>query len=102
MLATAADDGTVRLWDLPARKEVAVLPGHSTTHPQVALSRDGRTLAAVGADTRVLLWDLDVDSWRARLCALAGRNLRGEEWREFLPDRPYRRTCDPHAEFMAS
>ncbi len=45
----------------------------------------------------VTIWDdvlwTDVDAMEARLCAVAGRSLTEDEWREFLPGRPYRTTC---------
>ena len=40
-----------------------------------------------------LLVSSDLERWRRRICALVGRNLTGQEWRRYLPDRPYRETC---------
>jgi hypothetical protein len=71
---------------------VSALAGHSTTYPHLALSPDGRTLAAVGADTGVLLWDL---KWRrgAGDGASSPAGTFSPEWRDFPPQRTYRRTC---------
>ena len=46
----------------------------------------------------VTIWDrqlfsTNLESWRSRLCRLAGRNLTTEEWAQFLPGEPYRKTC---------
>jgi hypothetical protein len=54
----------------------------------VAFRPDSHLLAATGTGHEVLLWDLDVASWR-RLCQLAGRDLTAE----FLPQRDYHSTC---------
>jgi DNA-binding SARP family transcriptional activator/WD40 repeat protein len=40
------------------------------------------------------LWNADPTSWVKIACAIAGRNLTRSEWRSYLPDLPYRRTCD--------
>jgi hypothetical protein len=53
----------------------------------------GRMLAIAFQDGRVLLWDLDPASWRARACAVAGRRLTEQEWEDFLPGRPYQPYC---------
>jgi class 3 adenylate cyclase len=49
--------------------------------------------AAGGFDETVVSWDLNPASLFARACQLAGRDLTEAEWRQYLPDRPYRRTC---------
>jgi WD40 repeat protein len=92
-LATAADDATVRLWDVAARRQLAAIGGHSDTAPRLSLSPDGRVLAAIGTGTTLHLWNMSVTSWRQQLCDLAGRNLTRAEWEEFLRGRPYQKTC---------
>ena len=39
------------------------------------------------------LWNTDPASWVRIACSIAGRNLTEAEWRQYLPDRPYSRTC---------
>ena len=58
-LAAAAWDGTIRLWDVPERREIAKLPDHDTT-PAVAMtfSPNGRYLAVVGYNNRIRLWNV--------------------------------------------
>ena len=36
-----------------------------------------------------LVWTADPPSWIHTACAIAGRNLTLDEWRQYLPDRPY-------------
>jgi WD40 repeat protein len=57
-LATAAADGTVKLWDVAGGKELATLRGHSGWVVGVALAPEGDTLAAVTypADSTLRLW----------------------------------------------
>ena len=56
-LASAGDDGTVRLWDPATGAEQATLTGHTSAVYAVAFSPDGRRLASAGSDGTVRLWD---------------------------------------------
>ena len=56
-LASAGDDGTVRLWDPATGAELAALTGHDDPVNAVAFSPDGRRLASAGDDGTVRLWD---------------------------------------------
>ena len=38
-------------------------------------------------------YDTDPDAWIAHACAVAGRNLTADEWRDAFGDRSYRKTC---------
>jgi WD40 repeat protein len=57
-LASAAEDHTIRLWDLASRRLTATLAGHAGAVTSVAFSPDWKTLASGSADRTVRLWDL--------------------------------------------
>jgi WD40 repeat protein len=93
VLATSGGDGTVALWDSGSGEQIGV-PLTGPSSPAVAaFDPTGRTLATASWDGTVLLWDVDPASWQARACAIAGRRLTPQEWREFLPGRPYQPAC---------
>jgi WD40 repeat protein len=94
-LASASFDGTVILYDVASHQPIgepldAGYPGGVSVSP---LTPDGRTLAASYGDGHIVLWDVDPASWQRRACALAGRNLTRDEWRQYLGTRPYEKTC---------
>lgn len=55
-VATGARDGTARLWDLKARRQVAVLKDHQSRVFALAFSPKGDLLATGGRDKMVRLW----------------------------------------------
>ena len=58
-LASAGEDGTVRLWNVRTHRQLGrPLTGHTDGVDGVAFSPDGRMLASAGCDGTVRLWDV--------------------------------------------
>ncbi len=57
-LASAGDDGTLRLWDADSGEVLAVLEGHQNAVRSCAFSPDGARLASGGNDGTLRLWDV--------------------------------------------
>ncbi len=67
-LASASEDGTVRVWDVVSGTELFRLEGSQAGMTSVAFSADGRRVAGAGEDRTARLWD-----------ASTGRELRAFE-----------------------
>lgn len=58
-LISGAMDGTLRFWDVAARRELASFTLDFNDHPRaLALSPDGKTLAVAGVNTILRLWNV--------------------------------------------
>jgi WD40 repeat protein len=66
-IALAGYSGTVNLWDLATKAQVAALQGHKGQIYAIAFSPDGRTLATGGDDRTVRIWDVTTKAQRAIL-----------------------------------
>ncbi|WP_246264661.1 WD40 repeat domain-containing protein [Acrocarpospora pleiomorpha] len=89
LLAGAASDGTVPVWQVPAGgapSTIAVLSGPSGTVFSVAFAPRGRALAAAGMDGTVRLYNLDFDAVTAYICAISGDPITVREWQEYVSD----------------
>jgi WD40 repeat protein len=60
VLATGSTDGTLRLWDVARKRQIASSRGHAAMIFCAAFSPDGRRLATGAFDSTVKLWDVDL------------------------------------------
>ncbi|HEX9921205.1 MAG TPA: TIR domain-containing protein [Anaerolineae bacterium] len=91
-LATVGGDRTARVWEIATGRELAHLE-HEYGVNDAAFSRDGRWLATASADRTARVWLLQQDDLLAEVCARLPYNLSPAEWRQYLPNEPYRATC---------
>ncbi len=91
-LVTGSQDGSARVWAVPGGEEVARLinPGNIDA---VLFSPDGKYVVAASNDGRARVWFLPIDDLLAEACRRVARNFNMEEWRQYLGDEPYRKTC---------
>jgi WD40 repeat protein len=87
-------NGAVSLWDGTTGQLLASLTASRTSAPvRPTILDDGHTAMLTALDGGVYTWDIRPESWVAAACAIAGRNLTDDEWRDAFGDRPYRLTC---------
>jgi WD40 repeat protein len=91
-LATASKDGTARVIDF-ATQELRVRMSHDGPINGVSISPDGRFIATAGEDGAARVWSSDFDLIIRRLCTGPGRNSTLSEWRQYVGEIEWQRTC---------
>ena len=97
-LAAGSGDDKVWLWNLTSAAGPApagqALTGPSGTVNSVAFSPDGKTLAAnSSSDGTVRMWSIDVGAAIQRICAATSNALTPAQWKNYIPQLPYRPPC---------
>jgi len=93
-LVSLGFDGYVTVSDAGDAVPFARLqPGEPNLRSTAGYRDDGHTLVLAYEDGSVMSFETDSTAWEAHACAVAGRNLSSEEWREAFGDREYRTTC---------
>jgi WD40 repeat protein len=92
-LASASYDGSVALWDLGRREIIGRLFRRPSPQKGLVFSSKEKSLASFGADGVLTVVPIGLDTWRARACTAANRNLSDSEWTLAHPGEAYRRTC---------
>jgi len=97
-LALGAEDGSIRLWEMPEARERAVLRGHSGTVTSVTFSPDGKRLVSGSREGRLLLWDAITGAERRVLMTEGSAPIRVAA---FSPDGRTIGIAEPSSEAMA-
>ena len=95
MLAAGLYDTNIILWDVAARQQIGQpLKGHTGSVHSVDFSPHELTLASGSVDNNIIVWELDPQSWLAKSCQRAGRNLTRLEWTQYFQTEEYHKTCE--------
>jgi WD40 repeat protein len=93
-VVSAGGDKTARVWEAATGHEVARMT-HDGGVYAVAFSpaEPGKWVVSAGGDKTARVW-----LWRNQdlidlACSRLTRNLTQEEWKQYLPGEPYRKTC---------
>ncbi|MER7130094.1 WD40 repeat domain-containing protein [Streptosporangium saharense] len=94
-LVSADENGTVQLWDVAVRKPIgAPIADRAGAVAAVAFAPDGTALTGAGPEGAVRRWRTEIPSDPvATLCAVVGRSLTREEWRQYVPGQPFQQVC---------
>ncbi|TPQ21736.1 helix-turn-helix domain-containing protein [Streptomyces sporangiiformans] len=93
-LAVADDSGTVQLWDVPSNQRLgSALPTPGDGVSSLAFSENGTTLHVTSPHVPLQKYDLAPESLVHQVCTRVGSGLSPADWKTYLPDLPYERTC---------
>jgi len=93
MLASGDRYGRLQLWDITTRQTIGpIIPGADSIL-DLYFSQDGNSLASGSTDGSIVIWNMNLEAWKALACQRTNRNLSEEEWRRYFGEEPYRETC---------
>ncbi|WP_433167555.1 BTAD domain-containing putative transcriptional regulator [Kribbella sp. CA-247076] len=95
-LVSGADDGTATVWDAATLENLFTISTATDANlvpVAPTFTRDGDAISIPSYDGKTYRWNVSTAHILAQACAMAGRNLTADEWRQAFPDRPYQKTC---------
>ncbi|MBX2998888.1 MAG: AAA family ATPase [Caldilineaceae bacterium] len=93
ILVSLGGDGALMRWDWPSRQPLAPPLRAEIETESMALNPDGSYLYLATFDASAQRWELNWTPWRERACQIANRNLTLDEWRTYLYELSYQKSC---------
>ncbi|KRF27438.1 BTAD domain-containing putative transcriptional regulator [Phycicoccus sp. Soil802] len=90
-LVASVNEGKLSHWD--ARTGAYLGSATVDEDGDMAFTKDNSQILFAGASGALITWTLDPTTWLAKACQLAGRSLTEQEWRTYLPGRPFVSVC---------
>jgi WD40 repeat protein len=101
LLATAASDGAIRLWDIASGSMIKHFSAHPGGVSSLGFSRDGKILISTGYDTTIVFWDvLDLTRFGRKLQPLHSPEQILKLWTD-LASADAQRAFDAQGELAA-
>jgi WD40 repeat protein len=111
ILASGSDEGAVSLWNTHTQEQLSS-PLKAPRQPVTSLAFGWQGKLASGSENgTIILWEVpgiaqppadyldeinestSLDVLQNKACRIANRNLTPNEWKEYLRDKPYHKTC---------
>lgn len=99
-LASLSQDGhVVTLWEVLTRERLGDIGKHGAAGSSndggeaITFSPDGKRLASATSSGKLVIWDVDIDSWLRRACSITNRNMTCTEWQEWGSGQSYKKAC---------
>ncbi len=93
-LATASWDHTAGVWEISSNRQIARLT-HESGVTGIIFSPNGKYVATASGDGTAGVWLWKPEDLIAEAQTRLTRNLTKEEWKQYIGDELYRKTC-PH------
>lgn len=91
-IVATISEGHVYIWDYSTGKVVSQLPDAGYVK-DVRFNPNGRSVLTGSVDGTAVVWLWKTEDMRNEACKRLSRNLTEEEWRQYLGEGPYRKTC---------
>ncbi|PKV83062.1 hypothetical protein [Streptomyces sp. TLI_146] len=93
-LAAGGMDGTLRLWDVGSGRQVgSALPVGDTAVLALGFNADSTTLYSSGANVPLHTYGVTAEHAAAQACKRVGTGLARDQWRTYIREASYRKTC---------
>ncbi|MFD8220466.1 DNA-binding protein [Streptomyces sp. NPDC059697] len=93
-LAVGGSNGSVQLWDVASRRPLgSAIPTPGDAVLSLTFTPDDKSIYIAGANVPVQKHDIDSAALVERICQRVGSGLSRADWRSYLPDIAYRKTC---------
>ncbi len=92
LITTSSWDNTAQIWEAATGQEVGRITPEGTLRV-VTISPNGQYIATAGLEGDVWVWLWRSEDLIDQACWHIERNFTLEEWKEYLGNEPYRKTC---------
>ena len=92
-VVSGSSDNTARVWEVVTGKEVYRMTHNAAVYVVAFSPPDGKYIVSGSADNSVRRWMWRPEDLIDEACARITRNLTQAEWRQYVGDGPYEKTC---------